>query len=331
MDLLGTDSNPVITGYSIGGLNPLNPPGLCETNLSEVARAADLNPFGVINGQTASIQACLIGEGTEPTIYELFNSGSGPRIGSGGEITFATPDFDLRFEGNDPLLCTPARQRDNNRGKVGFFGLSCPTNPLCAGVTPVGTVAVAPNQPAVGSAAASSIVNSQGQRIATPTSGIINAVCNVQLNFFGCFFIPNETTIICQGFSNETGVPLQRPGKTVTSALALICDTNGDGVPDTTTQLSSVTPLNINLVRGTLAAPGAAGFLGTAFPLSCCGGLANLTLTTSFTAGDNNIFGPFNLTSTCTIDLGVRAPVVISVTASEGESSSGQDLLSSGA
>ncbi|MEW6131014.1 MAG: hypothetical protein AB1757_28545, partial [Acidobacteriota bacterium] len=35
MDLLGTADRPVISGYSIGGLSPLNPPGLCEVNLSE--------------------------------------------------------------------------------------------------------------------------------------------------------------------------------------------------------------------------------------------------------------------------------------------------------
>ena len=156
MDLLGTEVQPVIVGYSIGGLSILNPPGLCETNLSEAARAADTGPFGVIQGQTASIMPCLIGEGTEPTIFELFNSGSGPRLGSGGEIAFATPDFDLRFEGNDPALCTPIRQRDLNRGRVGFFGIGCapPANAVCFAVTPVGTVAVAPGQPAVGTAAA---------------------------------------------------------------------------------------------------------------------------------------------------------------------------------
>jgi hypothetical protein len=332
MDLLGTADLPVLTGYSIGGGSALNPPGLCETNLSEVARAADNNPFGVINGQTASIQACLIGEGTEPHIFELFNDGRGPSIGSGGEITFATPDFDLRGEGNDAALCTPVRQRDLNRGKVGFFGVGCPVNPLCQQVTPVGTVAVAPNQPAVGSAAAGSQVNpSTGARIATVTSGIINAVCNVQLNFLGCYFIPNEVTTICQGFSTETGVPLQRPGKTVTSALRLACDTNGDGTLDSVTVLTGVNPLNINLVRGTLAAPAQTGFIGTAFPLACCGGLSSLTLTTTFTAGDNNIFGPFALTSVCTIDLGVRAPVVISITPSSGDCSLPiNDLLISG-
>ncbi len=330
-EILGTPDLPFLTGYSIGGGSGLNPPGLCETNLSEVARAADNNPFGVINGQTASIQACLIGEGTEPHIYELFNDGRGPSTGSGGEITFATPDFDLRFEGNDPALCTPIRQRDLNRGKVGFFGVSCPLNPLCITVTPVGTIAVAPNQPAVGTAAAGSQLNSSGARVGTPTSGIINAICNVQLNFLGCFFIPNEVTTICQGFSAETGVPLQRPGKTVTSALRLGCDTNGDGVSDSFTVLTGVTPLNINLVRGTLSVPGQTGFTGSAFPLSCCGGLANLTLTTTFTEGDNNIFGAFALTSNCVIDLGVRAPVVISITPSSGDCALPvNDLLISG-
>jgi hypothetical protein len=331
MDLLGTEGRPVITGFSIGGQAITNPPGLCETNLSTAATASESNLFRVIDGQVATIQACLIGEGTEPTIFELFNSGHGASIGSGGEVTLATPDFDLRFEGNDAALCTATRQRDLNKGKVGFFGLSCPSNPICQAVTPVGTVTVAPNQPAVGSAAAGSQLNSSGARIATPTSGIINAIGNVTLNFFGCFFIPNETTTICQGFAGETGVPLQRPGKTVSSALALGCDSNGDGLVDVVVNLTNVTPTNINLVRGTLSAPAGSGLNCTAFPLTCCGGLANLTLTTTFTAGDNNVFGAFTRTTTCVIDLGVRAPVVISVTPSNGNCAVGQDLLISGA
>jgi hypothetical protein len=66
--------------------------------------------------------------------------------------------------------------------------------------------------------------------------------------------MPNETTTVCQGYSAETGVPLQRP-KTVTSALAVICDTNADGIADLTIPLTAVTPLNKNLVRGTLSGP----------------------------------------------------------------------------
>jgi hypothetical protein len=117
----------------------------------------------------------------------------------------------------------------------------------------------------------------------------------------------------------------------VNNGLAIICDTNGDGVPDLTIPLTSVTPLNKNLVRGTVSAVDAAQLPGTGFPLTCCGGVAAVTLTTSFTAGDNNIFGLFSRTTTCFIDLGVRAPVVISVTPSKGNCAVAQDLLISGA
>lgn len=331
MDLLGTPSRPVITGYSEGGASPLNPPGLCETNLSLAAARADLSPFGAIDGQTASIQACLIGEGTEPHIFELFNEGQDASIGAGGEITFARSDFDLRFEGNDPAHCTPVRQRDVNRGKVGFFGKTCPADPISLLITPVGTVGVAPGQPPVGSQAAGSLIDSNGSRTALPTSGIINSVCGTQLNVLGCGFFPNETTTICQGFSANTGVPLQRPGKTVSTSGVIACDTNGDGIPEATVQLTNVTPVNRNLVRVTLPVLSASGLPGTPFPLACCGGPADLTLTTTFTPGDNNQFGLFTRTTSLPIDLGVRAPVVLSATPSGGDCSVPQDLLISGA
>ena len=295
MDLLGTPDRPVIVGFSIGGTSPFIPPGLCEINLSTAAAAADTAPFGVIQGVTASLMPCLIGEGTEPHLFELFNEGSDPTIGSGGEITFATPDFDLRFEGNDAALCTPERQRDLNRGKVGFFGVGCapPANPLCQ-IVVLPAFVTAPNQ----------------------GTDLIDALCAVQASIVGCGFFPNETTIICQGFQSDTGVPLQRNGKTVSTAVTLACDTNGDGIIDATIALGSVTPVNKNLVRATFNP--LAAFPGTAFPTACCGGAATLTVTTTFSAGDNNIFGPFTRTTVCPINLGVRAPVVFSVTPSDG-------------
>jgi hypothetical protein len=311
MDLLGTEEQPVITGYSIGRLSPLNPPGLCEINLSKAATAADTNPFGVLpdtNGETANICAnCCIGEGTEPTLFELFNEGSDAGIGSGGEVTFARPDFDLRFEGNDPVLCSSVRQRDLNRGRVCLFGVGCapPASPQCQTVVP-------------------------GTFVTTPTTtGVINALCAVQLNLVGCGFFPNEVTIICQGFQTETGIPLQRPGKTVTTGASLACDTNGDGIAEATITLTGVTPVNCNLVRAT-AAP-LASMPGTAFPDTCCGGQSTITVTTTFTAGDNNVFGPFTRTTTCSLGLGTRAPVVYSVTPSDGNCANSQDLLISGA
>jgi len=316
MDLLGTDDHPVITGYSIGGLNPLNPPGLCEINLSEAARAADTSAFGVIQGTIGAINcACCIGEGTEPTIFELFNEGLRAGTGAGGEVTFARADFDLRFEGNDAALCSPAaRQRDLNRGRVCFFGVGCapPANPLCQVV-----IATSPG-------------SAQGTVVTTPTTtGVVNALCAVNLSLVGCGFLPNETTIICQGFQSETGIPLQRPGKTVTTAATLTCDTNGDGVPEAVIVLTSVTPVNCNLIRATI--PVLASLPGTAFPAACCGGVSTILVTTTFSIGDNNVFGAFTRTTTCTLNLGTRAPVVISVTPSSGPCGILEDVLITGA
>ncbi|MEK6289724.1 MAG: hypothetical protein AABO57_28750, partial [Acidobacteriota bacterium] len=98
---------------------------------------------------------------------------------------------------------------------------------------------------------------------------------------------------------------------------------------DATIVLGSVTPVNCNLVRATLNT--LASRPGTAFPDACCGGTATINVTTTFTAGDNNVFGPFTRTTSCTIALGTRAPVVFSVTPSGGDCSILQDLLVSGA
>jgi hypothetical protein len=164
------------------------------------------------------------------------------------------------------------------------------------------------------------------------TTGLVNALCAVQLNLVGCGFFPNEVTTICSGFSSETGVPLQRPGKTVTTAATLACDTNGDAIPDVSFPLTAVVPVSCNLVRGTLVTSATFGTTSaSAFPAACCGGPATITVTTTFSAGDNNVFGPFTRTSTCALNLGTRAPVVFSVTPSSGNCGVAQDLLISGA
>jgi hypothetical protein len=158
-----------------------------------------------------------------------------------------------------------------------------------------------------------------GSFVVAPNQGgpdLIDALCATQVSLVGCGFFPNETTIICQGFQSDTGVPLQRNGKTVSTAVTLACDTNGDGIIDATIALGTVTPVNKNLVRATFNP--LAAFPGTAFPTACCGGAATLTVTTTFTSGDNNVFGPFTRTVVCPINLGVRAPVVFSVTPSDG-------------
>ena len=254
MDLLGTAERPVLVGFSIGGLSALNPPGLCEINLSK-AQGEALTVFGVLpstNNETAAIGCnCCIGEGTEATLFELFNEGKDAAIGAGGEITFATPDFDLRFEGNDAALCTALRQKDANRGRLCFRGIGCapPAAEVC-------------------------IVPIPAPFVTTPgTTGVVNAICQVTLNLIGCGFFPNEVTTICQGFEAETGQLLSRPGKTVTTAATIQCDTNGDGVPDSTVfVLGSVTPVNCNLVTAVINP--LASMPGTGFDAFCCGGVA---------------------------------------------------------
>jgi len=171
---------------------------------------------------------------------------------------------------------------------------SASTSPLagaqsgCPIIFPDGPVAVAPNQPAV-----------QNQS----TIGIINALCDVTLDFVGCGFTP--------------------------TSVNLGCDTNGDGVPDISIPLKNIKAINGLLLQATI--PALATTPGSAFPLVCCGGQTTITLTRTISAGDDNIFGPFTQTLTCSIDLGVRAPVVISATPSDGDCAIGQNLLIPGA
>jgi len=177
-----------------------------------------------------------------------------------------------------------------------------PQSSSCPIVLPAAAVQVAPGQPAVGTVAAAT-PDSSGVRTATPTAGIINALCSVRLNFVGCGFLPTTIT--------------------------LSCDTNGDGVPDLSVKLTDVTPVDANLVQATLSTT-VSGAPGTPFPLACCGGIVTLTLQRTVSAGDDNIFGPFTQTQTCTIDVGRRAPVVASASPSQGECGVLQNLVISG-
>src|SRR5262245_13999657 len=162
--------------------------------------------------------------------------------------------------------------------------------------------------------------------------GVVMACTEIPL----ILFFPNETTTICQGFTSQTGIPVERPGRTVSPAATLGCDTNGDGTAEATIVLTSVTPVNCNLVRATIPVSASFGPTSTsAFPATCCGGPSTIIITTTFSAGDNNVFFPntagFTRTTTCSLLLGTRAPVVISVTPSSGPCGRLQDVLITGA
>ncbi|HYV04841.1 MAG TPA: hypothetical protein VFB82_09655 [Blastocatellia bacterium] len=132
------------------------------------------------------------------------------------------------------------------------------------------------------------------------TVGIINALCEVKLQIVGCLFSP--------------------------TTVSIACDANGDGITELAIPLKNVTLVNQLLLEATL--PRLEPQLsGTAFPLACCGGLANLTLSRTVGSGDDNVFGPFVQSQTCPIDLGIRAPVVISATPSDGDCAIAQNLV----
>ncbi|HKP86861.1 MAG TPA: hypothetical protein VJZ26_12230 [Blastocatellia bacterium] len=146
-------------------------------------------------------------------------------------------------------------------------------------------VTVAPNQPEVEPHS---------------TVGIINALCDVKLDFAGCGFTP--------------------------TTIKITCDTNGDGAGELIIPLTDITIVNRLLLQATIPAL-SPQLPGSPFPLACCGGVVNITLSRTVTEGDDNVFGDFTQTLTCQIDLGVRAPVVISASPSSGDCSAEQDMV----
>src|SRR5215831_1686226 len=159
----------------------------------------------------------------------------------------------------------------------------------CLIVLPSKPVVAAPGQPDIGTTAAATPVG--GVKTAQPTSGLINALCDVTLNVVGCRFPARDATITC--------------------------DTSGTGISDLVITATKVTPVNANLVQAVFSTSGS-GLAGSPFPLACCGGFVTLTLSLSVSAGDDNIFGPFTETATCSIDLGPRAPVIVSASPATG-------------
>ncbi|HKV39851.1 MAG TPA: hypothetical protein VJX67_11615, partial [Blastocatellia bacterium] len=187
-------------------------------------------------------------------------------------------------------------------GRGGYRVLFAQQSSNCPVAFPVTPIAVAPGQPAIGSQDAAT-PDLSGVKTASPSAGIINALCDVTLSFVGCEFIPNSVTIGC--------------------------DTNGDGIPDSIIPLININPVNAHLFMATLSTT-KSGLPGSAFPLACCGGIEAVTLQLSVSAGDDNIFGPFTLTANCTIDVGQRAPVVISASPSSTDCSIPESVLISG-
>lgn len=114
----------------------------------------------------------------------------------------------------------------------------------CPFIFPSAPVVVAPNQPSVANQS---------------TVGIINALCDVTLDFIGCEFLP--------------------------TSVILSCDANGDGVSDLSIPLKNITVISGVFFQATI--PTLSSTPGTAFPLACCGGKASITLSRTVGAGDD--------------------------------------------
>lgn len=132
------------------------------------------------------------------------------------------------------------------------------------------------------------------------TVGIINALCDVTLDFVSCGFTPTKIEILCDG--------------------------NADGVPELIIPLKNITVVNRLLLQATIPAL-SPQLPGTGFPLACCGGVANIVFSRTITDGDDNSFGTFTQTQVCQIDLGIRAPVVVSASPSDGDCAVEQNLV----
>jgi putative Ig domain-containing protein len=107
MDVLGTKTSPVLVGYGVGGQD-LAFPNICETDVSQAARAAEPG---------------LLGDGTQRLLFEIFADDVKPAPQVPGEI-----EYDLRFAGNDPASTRVPGQEDPSRDFVSFRGADCDTN-----------------------------------------------------------------------------------------------------------------------------------------------------------------------------------------------------------
>jgi hypothetical protein len=183
-----------------------------------------------------------------------------------------------------PFVGSGARASNHSTKSIAATPAVEPQNP-CPVILTEPVVTVAPNQPEVEPRS---------------TVGIINALCDVTLDFVSCGFTPTR--------------------------IEIICDSNADGVPELIIPLKNITVVNRLLVQATIPAL-SPQLPGSPFPLACCGGIANITLSRTVTDGDDNSFGTFTQTQTCQIDLGVRAPVIVSASPSDGDCSVQQNLI----
>jgi len=290
VEVAGTAAQPVIVGFTTGADDTFNtgtiPPGLCETNLSEASPAAD-NPF-YMNG--------ALGMGTEPSLYEFFNSGSYGTLNTDGTTTPAAIDVDLRQEVSPDCITRPERFLDDTSADCLLFkGSNIPTGLFCQNIslTDIG----GNDDPFLGPA-------------------------NLQIDGF---LFPMPTTgenAICPTFCGTTAA-LCRAGKSVTYDVVFKFDEDGDGVVDATIPFSDpdVVVTNENQINLTV------DFSQT----NLCGGDVTVCVIATYGFGDDNKYfelqqldtdealevAPVQLQCVDPAGLGLRAPVVLQIAPDE--------------
>lgn len=289
MELFGdpaVGSGAVIVGFSTGGNVGAIPPGLCETNLSQAAPAAD-----------APFMPLQIGMGTEPEIYELFNDGvTGGVDPVTGIITPSTIDFDLS-DVDTACLTRPGRFLDQTFAScLNFKGSNQPIGLFCQSIDIADTSAN--DDPFTGP----TTFTISGFAFPMPTNGV-NTIC------------PN---------AGGGTVNLTRNGKTVTYSVMFLFDEDGDGDIDSMFTFTDpdVVVTNENSVSVTVDFSGAdnVAFCGGAAAIKL---QAVITPADDNKYTENGGDDPVTLTCISNTDfVGFRAPIVTSIAPDEEDCTS---------
>ena len=280
------NGSAAIVGFTTGFDGVFNtgtiPPGLCETNLSEAVPSPD-NPF---------YMGGCIGMNTEPSLYEFFADGLYGFLNPDGTITPSMIDLDLRQETDPNCILRPEFFLDDtSEDCICFKGSNIPVGLFC-----------------------------QSFEISDDSAGDdpFLGPTTFQINGF-CFPMPTTgENAICPQFCGQTA-PLCRAGKSVTYSLVFKFDEDGDGITDATIEFTDpdVVVTNEFTIRLTV------DFSQT----NLCGGDVEVCIFAVYGFGDDNKYfelqqldgdaplevAPVTLTCASTIDIGARAPVVLSI------------------
>jgi len=301
IEAVGTAAVPVIVGFTTGFDPVFNvgtiPPGLCEINLSRETPAFD-DPFYYCGA---------IGCGTEPSLFEIFNSGREPSQNTDGTLTGPLIDVDLRQEVIEDCFIRAERVIDTQGTEcLRFKGSNIPVGLFCTSVVRAPATPTNPNNPFLGA----TDITVNGFNFPMPTTGA------------------NE---VCSQFCGTTAPAVCRNGKSITCQAVIAFDEDGNGTIDATVTLTEtagtpnlgrvqvISENQIVLQGVNLAQTDICGGVGT-ITVSCTysnfdgvNGANNKYFETRLNAAGAQVVGPVTNVCVANAGLGLRAPVVTSI------------------